>query len=61
VKESVLGMTIGGKVLRDMTGAEVARLGAGFTRLASRVPPGARVGDCLSESQVAALIDLKAS
>jgi hypothetical protein len=60
VRGSVLDMLIGEKSLRDMTGAEVARLGVAFTRLASRVPPSARVGDCLSESQAAALIDLKA-
>jgi hypothetical protein len=60
VRGSVLDMMIGEKALRDMTGAEVGRLGLGFQRLASRIPPGARVGDCVSESQAAALIDLKA-
>ena len=60
VRGSVLDMIIGEKALRDMTGQEVAKLGAGFTRLASRIPAGARVGDCVNEAQAAALIDLKA-
>jgi hypothetical protein len=58
---AVLDMIIDGRALRDLTGAEVGRLGAGFARIASRVPPGALVGAVLTESQVAALIDLKAA
>jgi hypothetical protein len=61
VRGSVLDMMIGERALRDMTGAEVGKLGQGFQRLASRIPPGARVGDCVNEAQAAALIDLKAS
>jgi hypothetical protein len=56
VKATVLDMEIGGTKLRFLTGAEVARLGAGFTKLAERVPADALVGEIVTEAEAAALM-----
>jgi hypothetical protein len=61
VKTAVLDTSINGKQLRFFTGQEASRLGSGFSRLASRVPAGVLVGEVLTESQAAALVDMKAS
>jgi hypothetical protein len=52
----VLDMEIGGKRLRFHTGAEVARLGAGFVKLAKRVPADCLVGEIVTEAEAAALM-----
>jgi hypothetical protein len=56
VKAAVLDMEIGGKKLRFHTGAEVAHLGAGFVKLAERVPSDCLVGEILTEHEAAALM-----
>ena len=49
-------MLIGGKALRFLTGAEVGRLGAGFSKLAERVPADALVGEIVTEAEACALL-----
>jgi hypothetical protein len=56
VKATVLDMLISGKALRFHTGAEVARLGAGFVKLAERVPADAYVGECVTEAEAVELM-----
>jgi hypothetical protein len=53
---AVLDMVINGTQLRFMTGTEVARLGAGFTKLAERVPADAYVGECVTEAEAMELL-----
>jgi hypothetical protein len=52
----ILDMQINGKALRFLTVAEVGRLGAGFTKLAERVPADAYVGECVTETEAAQLM-----
>ncbi len=56
VKALVLDTVIAGKALRFHTGAEVALLGAGFVKLAERVPADCLVGEIVTESEAAALL-----
>jgi hypothetical protein len=56
VKAAVLDMEIGGKKLRFHTGAEVAHLGAGFVKLAERVPADCLVGEIVTEIEAAQLL-----
>jgi hypothetical protein len=56
VKTAVLDMVIGNKQLRFLTGSEVARLGAGFVKLAERVPADAYVGEVVTEAEAAELL-----
>ena len=56
VRGAVLDMLIDGKALRFHTGAEVARLGAGFVKLAERVPADCLVGEILCERQAQELM-----
>lgn len=44
-----------GKALRDSTGNECAKAGGWFTKIASRIPPGKKVGKVLSEDQLRSL------
>jgi hypothetical protein len=53
---AVLDMVVDGKALRFLTGAEVARLGAGFSKLAERVPADALVGEIVTEAEAAELM-----
>jgi hypothetical protein len=52
----VLDMMIDGTALRFHTGASIARLGAGFIRLAEHVPADAYVGECVTEAEAASLM-----
>jgi hypothetical protein len=54
--QAVLDMVVNGRALRFMTGGEVGRLGAGFSKLAERVPADAYVGEVVTEAEAAALM-----
>lgn len=54
-KEELLNMRIGEKKLRDMTREECTEMGGWLGRIAGKLRPGQKVGDALSEKQVAAL------
>jgi DNA polymerase II large subunit len=61
VRLAVLDMTVmlvNGemKKLRFVTGAELAGLGAAYTKLAAAIPPDAMLGECLTESEAAELL-----
>jgi hypothetical protein len=53
---AVLDTIIDGKALRFHTGAEVARLGAGFARIAERVPADCLVGEILTSVEAEKLM-----
>jgi len=44
------------KALRFCLGAEIARLGSGYSRIAERVGPASMVGEVLVEAEVKALL-----
>jgi hypothetical protein len=49
-----------GQRLRFCTGSDVAQWGAGFAKLAERVPSAAYVGECVTEVECAALLKVEA-
>jgi hypothetical protein len=59
VKATVLdlpSMLGNGEQKRFVTGGELAQLGTAYTRLAAAIPPGAMLGECLTEAEAAELL-----
>jgi hypothetical protein len=54
-KDELLNMMIGSKRLRDLTREECSEIGGWLNQIAGKLKPGQKVGEALTEKQVAAL------